>query len=227
MYRIHRAQFVPTPLWGDLTPVEWLLLKVGLSHHMQTATWLVSRELTEAAGPWDTRLLVNNDGEYFCRVLLASDGVRFVPEARVFYRLSGYNSVSYVGRSGPKMDSMFLAMQLHIAYIRSLEESERVRAACVKYLQDWLITFYPERPDLVKEAQQLAATLGGRLEAPRLSWKYAWIQKSGGWPLAKRALMLMPRCKWSVIRSWDRALSRFESRKGGSSDKVELASVSR
>ena len=32
---------------------------------MQTATWLVSRELTEAAGPWDTRLLGDDDGEYF------------------------------------------------------------------------------------------------------------------------------------------------------------------
>src|SRR5439155_18191340 len=97
MYRLHRAQFVPTPLWGDLTPVEWLIRKVGLNLHMQTATWLVSRELTEAAGPWDTRLLVNNDGEYFCRVLLACDGVRFVPEARVFYRMSGYERVSYIG----------------------------------------------------------------------------------------------------------------------------------
>jgi glycosyltransferase involved in cell wall biosynthesis len=209
MYRSHRATFVPTPLWCDLTPVEWLLRKLGHNLHMQTATWLVSREVTEAAGPWDSRLLVNNDGEYFCRVLLASDGIRFVPEARVFYRMSGYDRVSYIGRSEPKMEALFLAMQLHIGYLRSLEDSERVRTVCVKYLQDWLLNFYPERLDIVKKAQQLAATLGGRLEVPRLSWKYAWIQKSFGWPLAKRALLLMPRCKWSVIRFWDRVLSRF------------------
>jgi hypothetical protein len=173
-------------------------------------------------------LLVNNDGEYFCRVLLASDCVRFVPEARVFYRMSGYDSVSYVGQSRPKMDSMFLAMQLHIAYIRSMEDSERVRAACVRYLQDWLITFYPERPDIVEQAQQLAANLGGRLTAPRLTWKYAWIQKTAGWPLAKRALLSAPRYKYSVIRTWDRFLSRFEAReRGSSSDNVELERISR
>ena len=50
------------------------------------ATWLTSRELAEAAGPWDTRLHVDDDGEYFCRVLLSSKGTRFVPEARVYYR---------------------------------------------------------------------------------------------------------------------------------------------
>jgi len=57
--------------------------QLGQNLYMQTATWLVSRELTEAAGPWDTRLLGDDDGEYFCRVLLASNGVRFVPEAKV------------------------------------------------------------------------------------------------------------------------------------------------
>lgn len=61
--------------------------RVGENLHMQTATWLTSRELALAAGAWDTRLLSDDDGEYFCRVLLASKGTRFVPEARVFYNL--------------------------------------------------------------------------------------------------------------------------------------------
>jgi hypothetical protein len=49
---------------------------------MQAAVRLVSCELTNAAGPWDTSV-ISGDDAYFCRVLLASDGVRFVPEARV------------------------------------------------------------------------------------------------------------------------------------------------
>ena len=73
-----------------------------LNLYMQTASWLVSRELAEAAGPWDTRLLGDDDGEYFCRVLLASDGVRFVPEAKVYYRTSGTSSLSYIGNSDKK-----------------------------------------------------------------------------------------------------------------------------
>ena len=74
MYRPRRVRFMPTSLWHDLAPAEWLIRKMGENLHMQTATWLVSRELTEAAGPWNTELAVDDDGEYFCRVLLASDG---------------------------------------------------------------------------------------------------------------------------------------------------------
>src|SRR5437762_23312 len=213
MYRVSCAQFSPTALWCDMSPVEWLLRKLGQNLHMQTATWLVSRDLTEAAGPWDTRLLGDVDGEYFCRVLLASVGTRFSPEARVYYRVSGPNSLSYIGRSERKMEAQFISMQLHIGYLRSLENSERVRAACVTYLQNWLPNFYPERLDIVEQAEQLAARLGGRLEIPPpLSWKYAWIQKGFGWPLAKRAQILLPGCKRSVTRSWDKTLSRFDQR---------------
>src|SRR5438876_10711924 len=93
-YRTQRARFVPTSLWQDLSPVEWLLRKMGENLHMQTATWLTSREVAEAAGPFDTRLHFDDDGEYFCRVLLESEGTRFVPESRVFYRVTSTNRVS-------------------------------------------------------------------------------------------------------------------------------------
>ena len=136
-YRTRHARFVRNSLWQDLSPVEWLLRKMGENLHMQNATWLVSRELAEAAGPWDTRLHYDQDGEYFCRVLLASEGTRFVPGTGIFYRVSGSNRMSYIGNSDKKKDSLLLSMKLHIQYLRSLEESERVRKACLTYLQNW------------------------------------------------------------------------------------------
>jgi glycosyltransferase involved in cell wall biosynthesis len=212
MYRYNRAEFVPTALWSDLSPAEWLLRKMGLNLHMQTATWLVSRELTEAAGPWDTSLFVDDDGEYFCRVLLQSDGVRFVPEAKVYYRACGASSLSYIGRSDRKREAQWRSMELHIGYLHSLENSPRVRAACVKYLQNWLIFFYPERLDLVKQMQQRAEELGGELKVPRLSWKYFWIEPIFGQALARRAQFFLPRLKWSLVRFWDKTLFRIEHR---------------
>jgi len=213
MYRYYRAEFTPTALWCDLSPVEWLLRKMGQNLYMQPATWLVSRELSEAAGPWNTQLLVDDDGEYFCRVLLASDGVRFVPEAKVYYRASGFNSLSYIGQSDRKLEAQWSSMQLHIGYLRSLEDSERVRIACLKFLQNWLMCFYPERLDIVKQFDQMAKDLGGRLEVPRLSWKYSWIQAVFGWRPAKRAQLFLPGVRFSVVRYWDKALFRFENRR--------------
>lgn len=214
LYRWTKAQFVPTPLWEDLSPTEWLYRKLAHNLHMQPATWLVSRQLSEAAGPWDQRLSLDDDGEYFCRVLLASDGVRFVPEARVYYRRSGFSSLSNVDRSDKKLESLCLSMKLHVAYLRSLEDSERVRSACLDYLQRWLVYFYPKRLDLAKELQELAASLGGKLADPRLSWKYDWIRKTLGWDMTRRAQTYLPQLKWLVVRSWDKTRFRMESRNG-------------
>jgi glycosyltransferase involved in cell wall biosynthesis len=222
-YRIDRANCVPTPLWHDLSPVEWLLRKMGNNLHMQTATWLTSRELAEAAGPWDTRLQSDDDGEYFCRVLLASEGTRFVREARVFYRISPSNRLSHIGTSDKKKDAMMTSMKLHVQYLRSLEESERVRKACLAYLQTWYHQFYPERPDIVSELQSLAARLQGHLEEPRLRWKYAWMKPLFGWNAAKRAQTVLPLIKLACIRRCDKAMYRLESRRAGAIRSVERA----
>ena len=214
IFRANKARFVPTSLWCDLSPMEWLLRQWEKNLHMNPATWLVSRELTDAAGRWDTRLLGGgtDDGEYFSRVILASDGIRFVPDARVFYRIAGSGSLSYIGRSSKKMESLFLAMELETSHIRSVDDSERTRAACVNYLQTWLPTFYPERPDIVKHLEQLASSLGGQLEAPRLSWKYGWIEKVLGFAAAKHAQLSYNRGKSSILRLWDKMMYSLDRR---------------
>jgi glycosyltransferase involved in cell wall biosynthesis len=205
-YRPKRARFIPSSLWQDLMPVEWLLRKLGEGQYMQTATWLTSRELAEAAGPWDLRLHVDDDGEYFCRVLLASEGTRFCPEARVYYRVTPSSRVSHIGVSDKKKDAMLISMRLQIQYLRSLEKSARVQKACLAYMQDLYVNFYPERPDLMAELQTFASELGGRLEEPRLRWKYAWIEPILGFNAAKRAQMTLPLLKTTLVRSWDKAM---------------------
>jgi glycosyltransferase involved in cell wall biosynthesis len=226
-YRTSRARFVSTSLWHDLAPVEWLLRKMGENLHMQTATWLTSRELAEAAGRWDTQMISDDDGEYYCRVLLASNGTRFVREAKVFYRVTSSSRWSYIGTSEKKKTAMFKSMQLHVKYLRSLENSERVRKACLTYMQTWFHNFYPDRPDIVAELQTLAAELQGHLDAPRLRWKYAWMEPIFGWDAAKRAQMVLPQIKASLIRSWDKVMYRLETRNTSVSHAVNAGNVNR
>lgn len=220
-YRPQQAKFVPTPLWEDLPPVEWLFRKLSQDLHMQTATWLTSRELAEAAGPWDTRLLSDDDGEYFCRVLLASERTRFVPTARVFYRNTPSNRLGQISGSDKKRNALLLSMKLHMQYLRSLEDSERTRGACLTYMQNWLGEFYPDRPDMVAELQKIAGQLGGKLETPRLRWKYAWISPILGWKTARWAQTTLPQCKASIQRAWDQKMYQLETRKMPSHQEVE------
>lgn len=211
-YRTRKACFTPTALWHDLDPAEWLVRKMGSNLHMQTDNWLVSRELSDAAGPWDKRLWRDNDGEYFSRVILACDGVRFVPEAKSYYRHAGFQSISYIGGSNKKLESLFLSMQLHIRYLRSLEDTPRVRQACVRYIRTWLPEFYPFRLDLARQLKTIAAGLGEDIQDPQLSWKYNWIVKAFGWGAGRRVQLTLPRLKASAHFAWDEVMLKFENR---------------
>jgi glycosyltransferase involved in cell wall biosynthesis len=212
-YRTRRAQSIPNSLWQDLSPVEFLLRKMGENLHMQNATWLLSREITDAAGGWDESLHYDQDGEYYSRALLASEGTHFVLESRVFYRLTGPNRISYIGNSINKRQSMLRSMKLHVQYIRSLEDSERVRKACLTYLSNWSEHFHPGYPEMFVELQSLAAQLGGHLKTPALRMKYAWMTPIIGRNNALLAQSTIPEVKASMIRSWDRMMHNFENRK--------------
>jgi len=210
-YRTRYARFVDTSLCQDLSPVEWLLRKMGENLHMQTATWLTSREIAEAAGPWDSRLQSDDDGEYFCRVLLASAGTRFTAGTGVFYRLCARNRLSYVGQSDHKKYALLVSMKLHIQYLRSLEDSDRVRRACLSYLQNWYPYFHPGPPDLIAELQALATQLQGHLDSPRLGWKYDWMRPLFGSGAARWAQRTLPELRGSALRHFDKAMFALES----------------
>jgi glycosyltransferase involved in cell wall biosynthesis/peptidoglycan/xylan/chitin deacetylase (PgdA/CDA1 family) len=226
LYRWRHAEFIPSGLWNDLSPSEWLLRKMGDNLYMQTATWLVSRELSEEAGGWDTRMLSDDDGEYFCRVLLKSDGVRFVPECKVYYRGFGYDGLAYVGASIKKREALWLSMQMHIGYLRSLRDDQETRVASRAYLQRNLVHFYPDMPDIVKQAGDLASALGGKLDPPHLAPKYFLIRAIFGWHAAKNLAISLRKVRWSAAKWFDRALFSIQYwRDSEPSDSREAAPV--
>ncbi|HTB85366.1 MAG TPA: glycosyltransferase family A protein [Candidatus Sulfotelmatobacter sp.] len=206
LHRPSHAHFEQTALCADQPAVEWLLNKLGKNLHMQPATWLVSRELTLAAGPWDARLTLDDDGEYFCRVILASHGIKFVAGARMYYRHTSSGSLSAVDRSDKKLESLWLSMQAHVRYLRGLEDSARTRMACVTYLGNWLGHFEPARPDIVAGAQKLAQSLGGKIELPRVRTKYMPVENFFGRRAALRAQVFAPNLKMAALRAWDKTM---------------------
>ncbi len=55
--RVRRAQFIPTRLWCDLSPAEWMIRKMSENLFMQTATWLVSQGGQQHRGPLERSTL--------------------------------------------------------------------------------------------------------------------------------------------------------------------------
>ncbi|HUA65784.1 MAG TPA: glycosyltransferase family 2 protein [Alphaproteobacteria bacterium] len=209
-HRTRKARFVRNSLCEDLSPVEWLIRKMSEGVFMGNGTWLVKRELVEKAGPWNTDLYYDQDGEFFCRVLLASEGTCFVPATGMYYRRTGSSSTSFIGKSDKKKESLLASLKLHTKYLLSIEDSERTRAACARQFQNWFYIFYQSRPDLAAEMESQAASFGGRLTPPELSWKYAWIQKVWDWQTAAAIQMNYNNFKARMQRVWDNAMYNWE-----------------
>ena len=212
-FRHRKAKFEPNALWKDLSPVEWIIRKFTESVWMNPTTWLVSRRLAELAGPWDERLSSHgdDDGEYICRVVSAAERVKFVSGARCYYRIGNVESLGWTkGKSEEGLELLYLSHRLSFTHLLSLEDSERTRRACLRYLETWLQACYPEKPDLVTTVSNLFHELGGRLPSPTTSWKYYVIQKALGWKTARRVMSNWRKAKLLVCRNLDRLLYSIE-----------------
>ena len=204
-YRHQKAKFLKSNLWQDLGPVEWFTIKFSEHVYMTNNTWLVSRELTELVGPWDERLSRDQDGEYFGRVVAACEKVFFVPEARSYYRRSSPKSVSG-GLSGKAKESEFLSKTLCINYLRSLEDSEKTRKACLLFLQNGFGYHHMKQASIEQGARSLAKELGGELVPPAPKSRLRLARAVLGKSLAEKTRRLIWVLKVLIKANWDKLL---------------------
>ena len=209
-WRLEKAWSVPDSLWQDLKPVEYLILHLSQNQWMSPAVWLVSRSLTEMVGPWDERLSLNDDGEYFSRVIAASELVNFVPEAKCFYRMSGLNQLSR-SNSESARQSLWLSIQLCIACLISLEDSERTRIAALSRLQSYVESYCPEEAGLFREVNELAIQLRGKLTVPRFNQSKNILKSLFGQKLTKETLAIYRKLRLLAAIKFDEALYRLAS----------------
>ena len=184
-YRYENEKFTPDNLWRDLDPIDWLITKFSENVWMNPAAWLVSRQLTESVGAWDERLNRDQDGEYICRIVSKSEAVKFVSEAKSYYRQCNQNSLSRQ-ISDKSLKSIFLSTTLCINYLLSLEDSERTRAACLRLLKSRHCYFYRAKHEIIKSAEKLASDLGGTLIPPAMSRGFRVVSYIAGWEMATK-----------------------------------------
>ena len=131
---------------SNIPPADW----IAKDPMCIPACWLGSRELMMAAGPWDESLAVNQDGEYFCRVIAACDGVIFQDDIEVHYRREGGGVSAF---SETKADSLYRSIQSMEQTALQLETSERMQQMISNRYQAFIYTAYPARPNLIREAE--------------------------------------------------------------------------
>jgi len=173
------------PLSADLAPQEFFLRYGSHDCMMHPAAWLLPRAVAESAGPWDERLSLNDDGEYFARVVSASARLAYCPDAVSLYR-SGLPGSLSGQRSCKHLESAHLALQLIVDEMTLLDDSPAMRRAAADLAQRFAYDYYPAGPALVADAENLARSLGGSQLRPLGGRTFQWLSRLLGWKLARR-----------------------------------------
>lgn len=192
------ARFADAAVERDFTPLDWMRLHCGTGAMMHPAAWLVPRPVADRAGPWDESLSLNDDGEYFARVVLASAGIAFCadPDAVCYYRSGIATSLSR-SRSPRALASLQRSIELVAAHVTAGAGADAAapatRRALANYWQRLAYELYPDDPAGSRAAAARARALGGASTPPPLGARWQTVARLGGWHLAFRLRRLFNR----------------------------------
>lgn len=177
------------PSSSDLSPSDWL----ASGQMTIPACWMGHRTVFETAGPWDTTLKVNQDGEYFARVLAAADAVQFESGVEVYYRRGIQGSVSHF--TANKAESLYRSVESIHNTALSLEDSTRMRQMVANLYQHAIYTAYPHCPQWQERAErQLTLLPTPKIQNPNAISSFSKaFTRAFGWKALTRARMLRHR----------------------------------
>lgn len=188
------AAFNREPIWADYDPVSWLVCSWTGGGMIQPGAWLTPRAVVDAAGPWDEKLSLDDDGEYFSRVLLAASTVPFVNEARAYYRRSGPRRLS-ASRGRRAAESAFRSCSAKAQHLLAAENSPRTRRAAACNFCRFAWEQLAAAPDLADQAIARWRELDASVPPPSAGPKQAAVARLLGWRRARRLQLFAQRIR--------------------------------
>jgi glycosyltransferase involved in cell wall biosynthesis len=141
-------------------PIYWLSDSWMGNGMAANCSWLTPRQLIEKAGSWDESLTINQDGEFFCRVLVQAETIKFCKSVGVYYRSGLNDSITQKkNTSKTKAESLLKSFQSY-ERVLSLKDNEIVRKAIGNNYLNFMYRFYKTHPDLATKAEKHFYNLG-------------------------------------------------------------------
>ena len=165
---------------GD--PIEFLVrlwTGAGKIDMVQTGQWLTPRTLVQQAGFWNESLTVDDDGEFFTRVILQASRIVAVPEAQTYYRK--FKRGGSLSASDNHTESMRAAQCKCLALLGRVEH-EAARAAVEKIITREIVRAFPTSPAAVRSGFDFLRWHGLKLsDATEGSPLYRTMSRFLGW----------------------------------------------
>lgn len=169
---------------------QWFLANLwgGYSDNasmIQPNAWLVPKTIVSRAGRWNEHLSLDDDGEFFCRVILASDGVVVARETFNYYRKRPDRSLS-TKKDLESLESAYTSILLKHEHLKAMN-NELSNKVIARSLITLLAQTYPRHRALSARIVATIKMLGGTDYRPALGGKLIEsISRVTGWKAARK-----------------------------------------
>ncbi|PJJ79452.1 glycosyltransferase family A protein [Mucilaginibacter auburnensis] len=153
---------------------------------IQPNAWLTPRNVIDEAGFWNEDLTVDDDGEFFCRILLHSKGVKYAANGINFYRKFKTETSLSSHKNERSFISRMLSTDLKYSHLKDLVPNQLLDNIFARQYWDIGINAYPQHIKLSKQAINKAKKLkysGPKYKSGKLA---TTLSKIVGWKLVKR-----------------------------------------
>jgi len=134
----------------------------GTNGMIQPNAFLLPRSLSEKIGDYDLSIspAPDEDGEYFCRAMLAATAICYTPGSLNYYRRAAGGHSSLSRQVSPRHAKGALrSLELIAAHLRAREDSPRVKAVITANFANFIYQ-YSRYDDLVRQAKKQIHDLG-------------------------------------------------------------------
>ena len=172
-------------------PVDFLINLYGGNDNrgsmIQTNTWLSPVAVIKKAGNWSEFYSPDDDGEFFCRVLLASSGIVYAKDCFNFYRKYRQHTNLASMKTKAAMEGKFKSFLLKKDYILKASNSMAAKKAVAFAAINLAVETYLIDNEISAQLQQIVKDSGGTDYVPVMGGNLAEIiKKILGWKTVKK-----------------------------------------
>lgn len=165
--------------------------------YVTTGAWLLPRKLVESTHGWDPKAGLNDDGEYFMRVILNSKGIKYCSESIFYFRRDVPNSLSKKFETQEVYEKWLYSYQSYVREFQRHFDRKTARELGWKALSVYFCDSFPNYPLLGKQCRAQMRSLGFRYPYAHGGGKLVTLARYMGimnalrlWELKRRFIML-------------------------------------
>jgi len=183
-------------LYDTDNPVGFLIKLYGgydnRGSMIQTNAWLTPAEVIKKAGHWSEFYSPDDDGEFFCRVILASKGIIYSTGSYNYYRKHPGNQSLAGNKSSKGLQGKFRSLQLKKESLLKATDSPAAKNALANGAMGLLMETYLTDKPLTTQLLNFVKEMGGTSYVPQLGGKQIeLVKKLFGWRAALKLRQLI------------------------------------